>query len=63
MQKLDPVPAFVHEHVDITVHQIATDLVPHQAAQRMEALPFVRRLALQPVTETPLQDRQGWMTL
>lgn len=63
MQKIDSVPAFVHEDVYVTVHRITDDLVPHQVAQLMKVLPHVRRLALQLVTETPLQDKHGRMTL
>ena len=63
MEQFDPVPAFVHEDVHVSIHRIAADLVPYKAAQRMEALPHARRLAVQPVPEASLQVKHGWMML
>ncbi len=63
MKQLDPVPALVHEDVNITIHRVSAYLVPHQTAQRVEALPHIRRLAVEPVAHPAFQAKHGWMTL
>ena len=63
MEQLDPVPASVHEDVHVSVHRVTADLVPHQSAQRVEALPHVCRLAVEPVAHPAFQTKHGWTTL
>ncbi len=63
VKQLDTVAPLVHEHVHVTVHRVAADLVPDQTAQRMEALPHVSRLAVEPVAQPAVQVKHGWTTL
>lgn len=63
MKQLDPAPALVHEDVNVTIHWVSAYLVPHQAAQRVEALTHICWLAVEPVAHPTFQAKHGWMTL
>ena len=59
MKEFDPVPAFVHEDVYVSIRRVPSNLVPYQTAQCMKALSHIRWIALKLAMQLASQTKHG----